>query len=63
MGPYEFVAAEVMASFGAGRGSAAAYAIVTHLVRLIPLTIVGLALFTWHSLIAPPVSGQQEREM
>lgn len=56
VGPYEFVAAEVVAGFGAARGPAAAYAIVTHLVRLIPLTIVGLALFAWHSLIAPPAA-------
>ena len=64
VGPYEFVVAEVMASFGVPRGEAAAYAIVTHLVRLLPLTAAGLALFGWHALIAPPersVSGQSGR--
>ncbi|MEX0785164.1 MAG: lysylphosphatidylglycerol synthase transmembrane domain-containing protein [Dehalococcoidia bacterium] len=54
IGPYEVVAAEIMRSFGVASGPAAAYAIVTHLVRLIPLTIVGLGLFAWHVLISPP---------
>lgn len=58
VGPYEFVAAEIMRSFGVARGPAAAYALVTHLVRLIPLTIVGLALFAWHVLISPPNTEQ-----
>jgi uncharacterized protein (TIRG00374 family) len=53
IGPYEFVVAEVMTGFGASSGEASAYAIVTHLVRLLPPTIAGLALFGWHSVLAP----------
>lgn len=60
VGPYEFVAAEVMAGFGVARGPAGAFAIVTHLVRLVPLTIVGLVLFAWHAVIAPPASEKAE---
>ncbi len=54
VGPYEFVAAEVMAGFGVPRGAAGAYAIVTHMVRLLPLTFIGLGIFAWHTMIAPP---------
>lgn len=62
VGPYEVVAAEVMRSFGAASGPAAAYAIVTHLVRLIPLTIVGLTLFAWHVLVSPPAADDATRD-
>ncbi len=53
IGPYEFVAQEVIAGFGIDRAEAGAYAIVTHLVRLVPPTLVGLALFGWHTLVSP----------
>lgn len=59
VGPYEVVAAEIVRSFGAAPGPAAAYAIVTHLVRLIPLTVAGLAVFGWHALVAPPERGAE----
>jgi glycosyltransferase 2 family protein len=59
IGPYEFVVAEVLAQFGVPRGDAAAYAIVTHLVRLVPLTLTGLGLFAWH--VSHPV--QRDRDL
>jgi len=59
VGPYEVVATEVIAGFGVPRGTAGAYAIVTHLVRLVPLTIVGLALFAWHTAM-PPAPRREE---
>jgi uncharacterized membrane protein YbhN (UPF0104 family) len=53
VGPYEFIAAEVMVGFGASPGEAGAYAIVTHMARLLPMTAVGLAVFAWHTLLPP----------
>lgn len=53
MGPYEFVVAEVMVGLGAARGDAAAYAIVSHAVLFVPVTVLGLAFFIWHRLSLP----------
>jgi len=58
-GPYEFVAAEVLTGLGAARGAASAYAIVSHAVLFIPVTLVGLALFAWHRLT---LAGHQRRQ-
>ncbi|HZP26769.1 MAG TPA: lysylphosphatidylglycerol synthase transmembrane domain-containing protein [Dehalococcoidia bacterium] len=52
-GPYEFVVAEVLTSVGVARGDAAAYAIVSHLVLFLPVTIVGGLIFAWHRLTLP----------
>ncbi len=51
-GPYEVVAAEVLRGLGAGPGAASAYAIVSHAVLFIPVTLVGLGFFVWHRLTA-----------
>jgi uncharacterized protein (TIRG00374 family) len=61
IGPYEFVVAEVLAQFGVPRGDAAAYAVATHLVRLVPLTLTGLGLFAWH--VTHPVRVREEPEV
>lgn len=52
-GPYEFIVAEVMTGVGVARGEAAAYAIISHLVLFVPVTIVGALVFAWHRLTLP----------
>lgn len=53
IGPYEVIAAEVVAGLGAGRASATAYAIAAHAVLLVPVAILGLLFLTWHSTAGP----------
>lgn len=55
-GPYEVVAAEVLVGLGVARDAATAYAIISHAVLFIPVTVIGLAFFIWHRLTAARVT-------
>ena len=47
IGPFEFFAREVLVAFGVATAVGTAYALVLHMLLLVPVVIVGLALL-WH---------------